>query len=103
MCFPELFDTKITNAALVNALQKVDKKNKEKNPKKNVKFQSGKNVHKKESTSANLSSGAKTRLACYRCGNTGHFGKDPSCPAKNSNCRKCNLKGHWDKMSNKHL
>uniref|UniRef100_A0A1B0DFM4 RNA-directed DNA polymerase n=1 Tax=Phlebotomus papatasi TaxID=29031 RepID=A0A1B0DFM4_PHLPP len=31
---------------------------------------------------------------CYRCGRTGHYGKDPKCPARDKICSKCSLKGH---------
>ena len=33
--------------------------------------------------------------ACYRCGNTGHFGRDPTCPAKGKICNKCGGKDHF--------
>ena len=29
------------------------------------------------------------KQACYRCGNVGHFGRDPECPARGKTCRKC--------------
>ena len=29
--------------------------------------------------------------ACFRCGKTGHFGKDPSCPARNKTCHNGNM------------
>ena len=31
---------------------------------------------------------------CYRCGQEGHFGRDPICPAHNARCTKCNKIGH---------
>ncbi|XP_069787356.1 uncharacterized protein [Narcine bancroftii] len=36
-------------------------------------------------------------VECYRCGNRGHFGKDPYCPAKGKVCRKCGGKDHFAK------
>ena len=33
--------------------------------------------------------------SCYRCGNTGHYGKDPTCPAKGKTCRECGGKDHF--------
>lgn len=35
---------------------------------------------------------------CYRCGNTGHYGRDSCCPAKGKVCKKCGLKDHFMKM-----
>ena len=34
---------------------------------------------------------------CYRCGNKGHFGKDPCCPARGKTCAKCGGKDHFAK------
>ena len=36
--------------------------------------------------------------ACYRCGNTGHYGRDLCCPANGKVCKKCGLKDHFMKM-----
>ena len=35
---------------------------------------------------------------CYRCGLTGHFGRDPQCPAKGKTCRKCRGRDHFEKV-----
>ncbi|XP_014673090.1 PREDICTED: uncharacterized protein LOC106813466 [Priapulus caudatus] len=35
---------------------------------------------------------------CYRCGQSGHYGKDVTCPAKGKQCRKCSNYGHYAKM-----
>ena len=31
----------------------------------------------------------KNRIQCYRCGSSGHLGRDPKCPARGHTCRKC--------------
>ncbi|XP_070572649.1 uncharacterized protein [Ptychodera flava] len=33
--------------------------------------------------------------ACYRCGQSGHYGKDPNCPARGKKCLKCNGADHF--------
>ena len=35
---------------------------------------------------------------CYRCGNFGHYGRDPKCPAKGKTCKKCTGKNHFARM-----
>lgn len=40
----------------------------------------------------------KKDSACYRCGNTGHYGRDPTCPARGQTCRKCNGRDHFAKV-----
>ena len=37
----------------------------------------------------------KEEKKCYRCNQTGHFGRDPSCPARGKKCTKCNLPDHF--------
>ena len=37
----------------------------------------------------------KKGIHCYRCGSSGHMGKDPKCPAKGQTCRKCKGKDHF--------
>ena len=32
---------------------------------------------------------------CYRCGNAGHFGRDPGCPARGQFCHTCGIEGHF--------
>jgi len=39
---------------------------------------------------------AKT-MTCFHCGAEGHGYKDENCPARNATCRKCSLKGHYDR------
>ncbi|PFX21225.1 Gag-Pro-Pol polyprotein [Stylophora pistillata] len=35
------------------------------------------------------------KRACYRCGEVGHFGRDPECPAKGKTCHKCGGADHF--------
>lgn len=37
----------------------------------------------------------KRETSCFRCGYTGHWHSDPSCPAKGKTCVKCNKPGHF--------
>ena len=37
----------------------------------------------------------KNGIQCYRCGSSGHLGRDPKCPAKGQTCRKCKGKDHF--------
>ena len=39
-----------------------------------------------------------TKGACYRCGRTGHFGRDPKCPARGQTCQKCSGRDHFAKV-----
>ena len=32
---------------------------------------------------------------CYRCGHTGHYGRDPACPARGKTCSKCGGINHF--------
>ena len=40
-------------------------------------------------------SGKNRGWSCYRCGRTGHFGKDPDCPARGNFCHTRGLEGHF--------
>ena len=33
--------------------------------------------------------GKGSKEACYRCGNVGHYGRDPNCAARGKTCKKC--------------
>ena len=35
--------------------------------------------------------------SCFRCGQQGHFSKDPACPAKDKKCHKCGNIGHFSR------
>ena len=35
---------------------------------------------------------------CYRCGKTGHFGRDSNCPARGKFCHRCGLEGHFQEQ-----
>ena len=34
-------------------------------------------------------------IICYRCGNAGHMGRDPTCPARGKTCGRCQGKDHF--------
>ena len=36
-----------------------------------------------------------SKEACYRCGNVGHFGRDPNCPARGKASKKCGGANHF--------
>jgi len=40
-------------------------------------------------------SAAATGKSCFRCGKSGHFAKDPKCPAHKATCRRCGFLGHF--------
>ena len=42
----------------------------------------------------------KKEPTCYRCGYSGHFGKDPKCPARGKQCSKCGKMDHYSKVCN---
>ena len=48
----------------------------------------------------NQSRGTKTgrEKTCYRCGRTGHFGRDSNCPARGQFCHRCGLEGHFQEQ-----
>ena len=39
--------------------------------------------------------GKESKEACYRCGNVGHYGRDPNCPARGKTCKKCGGANHF--------
>ena len=44
-----------------------------------------------------------SQLTCYRCGKTGHLGKDPNCSVRGHLCRKCGFEGHFrERCKTKH-
>ena len=36
-----------------------------------------------------------SKEACYRCGNVGHFDRDPNCLARGKTCKKCGGANHF--------
>ena len=40
------------------------------------------------------------KIKCYRCGRSGHYGNSEECPAKNQQCRVCNMNGHFATVCN---
>ena len=62
-------------------------------------MESGKNdvntVREKQPDKTKESTSGTTKHACYRCGNVGHFGRDPECPAKGKTCHKCGGADHF--------
>ena len=46
-------------------------------------------VREKQQDKTKESTSEVTKQACYRCGNVGHFGRDPECPARGKTCHKC--------------
>ena len=48
----------------------------------------------------NQSRGTKTgrEKTCYRCGRTGHFGRDSNCPARGQFYHRCGLEGHFQEQ-----
>ena len=64
------------------------------------KFEKEKTVEKNTKTRKGINSRAKGResVICYRCGRSGHMGKDPNCPARDQICRKCKGKNHFEVM-----
>ena len=45
--------------------------------------------------SATASASPKPDKTCYRCGFSGHYGRDSNCPARGKTCRKCGGKDHF--------
>lgn len=56
-------------------------------------------VHRIRETSKDKSEApSRQRGECYRCGKSGHYGRDPNCPAKGQVCKKCGKKDHFAKV-----
>ena len=61
-------------------------------------IRSASNLARAATASANTSQASDSQKGrtCYRCGSKNHLANDPECRARNSICRRCNRKGHWD-------
>ena len=49
----------------------------------------------KPSGKVGQSSPSQTAKECYRCRRTGHFGREPQCPARGKTCNKCGKQDHF--------
>ena len=60
----------------------------------------GSSVNRVRSTAkGDEGSARKTKKgACFRCGEDGHFARDPECPARRATCDKCGRKGHFARV-----
>ena len=52
-------------------------------------------VREKQQDKTKESTSEVTKQAGYRCGNVGHFGRDPECPARGKTCHKCGGADHF--------
>jgi len=44
------------------------------------------------------SDGKESKNQCYRCGHPGHYGRDPTCPARGKICKNCDGRDHFAKV-----
>ena len=55
----------------------------------------GNDKSKKQKNSQPRAKPGEKKGKCYRCGQTGHFSRDSSCPAHGQKCSKCHLNNHF--------
>ena len=55
----------------------------------------GNDKSKKQKNSQPRAKPGEKKGKCYRCGQTGHFSRDSSCPARGQKCSKCHLNNHF--------
>ena len=86
-------DVLLKTAASYEAVQAQLESMKSKNINVNRVRDSGENKHHHHK--GKKTSGEPGNKTCYRCGYTGHFGRDPECPAKGKTCKTCGGADHF--------
>ena len=66
--------------------------------KQNYSRRNGKSKENKRHNKTRSDTKKPARNECYRCGQTGHYGRDENCPARGKKCSKCNGDNHFAKV-----